>query len=173
MGKKPDEIENEIRRKRQEIEQRLNNLEQRAKDDVASARDAAKEKASSVSDKANEYADVQRLAKEHPMTTVLGAFGVGVALGMASEGVGISRSEGEARRQSGGYGPRIRGREDYDSGSGMLGSFLGPVLASATSTFQDELKQLIQTGFSSFKEGVGEKKREPGQAYEREMNRAA
>jgi ElaB/YqjD/DUF883 family membrane-anchored ribosome-binding protein len=135
MGKKPDEVESEIRAKRRAISDRLQSLEARAGDDVSWLRSSLQDRANEVADKAGALFKVPESMQERPYTTLLGAAGLGVALGMASESIPSTRR----------YDSR-NGRQN--DGEGLLDGFFGSILGVAASTIQDEMKRLIREGFS-------------------------
>jgi ElaB/YqjD/DUF883 family membrane-anchored ribosome-binding protein len=136
MGKKPDDIESEIRAKRRAISDRLQSLEARAGDDVSWLRSSLQDRANEVADKAGAMFKVPESMQERPYTTLLGAAGLGVALGMASEGIPAPR-----RNDS-------RNGRQNDGEGGLLDGFFGSILGVAAGTIQDEMKRLIREGFS-------------------------
>jgi ElaB/YqjD/DUF883 family membrane-anchored ribosome-binding protein len=158
MGKKPDEIENEIRTYREAITRRMDDLQRRVQDDLQSVRQEAKDRASTAVGgtkdalKVDNLNDSMRsLMEEHALSSVAAALGVGVVLGMVSEGGssdGAERSEGRP-----GYRYETNGSRRNGGRSGltsMLASFVGP----AASTAQNELQDLVREGFSLVKEQV-------------------
>jgi ElaB/YqjD/DUF883 family membrane-anchored ribosome-binding protein len=122
MGKKPAEIQREIAQQRAFIEQRLHALEDRVSDDV---RDAGNAFSSQIGERThiNEYAD------QRPLTTLAGAFGAGILLGMMSD-----RGKGNGHR-------RERGE---DRGGGLFDDLMGAASGAIGGSVQTEVRQLIR-----------------------------
>jgi hypothetical protein len=90
MGKNPDLIEQEIRRKRESISQKVNDITNRGAED---AREIS-ERVKGVFDKNT----LNHAVEEHPLSTLMGALGIGVAMGVASGSAGAS-ANGDRQRQ--------------------------------------------------------------------------
>lgn len=149
MGKKPDQIERDIELKRRDIGRRIEGLQHRVQDDVNAIRTEAKDRSSTALEGAKENLrldSVKQLVEDHTLSTVAGAMGVGVLLGVVSEGLG---SGGGSRSRSNGssYEDRGNGSSGGSGMAGMLTALLGP----AASTAQDELQSLVRDGFETLK----------------------
>jgi len=125
MGKKPADIEQEIKARRRSISSKVEELTQRGADDVEEAVDRFSSFISS-----SPLGKVSRQAEEQPLLTVGGALALGVILGMASDQIGRGeRSIGQGTRSGDGSGV----------GAGLLGGLIGAL----ESAIVDEGKQLI------------------------------
>jgi hypothetical protein len=153
MDKKPDQIERDIREYRDQISSRIVGLRTRARDDVDKVRSEAKSRTSGGMESAKSTLNsdsIKGMMQEHTVSMIAGAVGVGVLLGVASEGIG----------SGGGSGSKDEGRQygrsdNNQSGAGggltnMLSSFISP----AANTAQQELQDLIREGFATLKEQV-------------------
>lgn len=165
MGKKPDEIQREIEKKRADIGQRIEGLQHRAQEDVQAVRAEAKDRSSHALEDAKGQISmdtVKQLVDEHTLSTMAGAVGVGVLLGVASEGF---KSSGGGGGRNGHSNGRSNGASNGGGGgiAGIMASFMGP----AASTAQNELEDLVREGFASLKGQV----RQGGQEDKRVENR--
>jgi hypothetical protein len=125
MGKKPAEIQREIAEQRASIERRLRALEDRVADDVRGT-------GSAVTSEIGDRTHINEYAERHPLTTVAGAFGAGVFLGMMSD-----------RGKSNGH--RGRGRERYErDGGGLFDELMGAASGAIGGSVQSEVRQLIR-----------------------------
>lgn len=126
MGKKPAEIQREIAQQRSNIERRLHSLEDRVADDVRDAGHA-------FSEEVGERTHINQYAEQRPMTTVLGAFGAGVFLGMMS-GRGARQSNGRKHASS---------RYESERG-GLFDDVMGAASGAIGGSLQTEVRQLIR-----------------------------
>jgi ElaB/YqjD/DUF883 family membrane-anchored ribosome-binding protein len=124
MGKKPTEIQREIAQQRSSIERRLRALEDRVADDV---RDAG----SAVTGEIGERTHINDYAQRHPITTVAGAFGAGVLLGIMSD------------RTRGSNGRPARYERERDGG-GLFDELMGAASGAIGGSVQTEVRQLIR-----------------------------
>jgi ElaB/YqjD/DUF883 family membrane-anchored ribosome-binding protein len=149
MGKDPAELDRQIEQQRQQITRRLDDLQGRIRKDVSSVRDEAKGRASNMAGEAKTYVDFQTQMRERPALTMAGALGVGVLLGVLSESLTASDSSytGAPRYA---YEPPARPSALTSAFNDLAGSIFGP----ATSTFRDELRDLVQEGFTSVKRSL-------------------
>jgi hypothetical protein len=86
--------------------------------------------------------------QDHPLTMMAGALGVGVLLGIASEGVGTRNGSNGSRSSQ-----YTNGSSSGDSAmSGILASLIGP----AAGTAREELEQLVREGFSTLRSSMRE-----------------
>jgi ElaB/YqjD/DUF883 family membrane-anchored ribosome-binding protein len=161
MGKKPDQIEQDIKAQREHISRRIDDLQTRVQDDIQTVRSEAKERANSTVGEAKGKLDdakgslnldtVKSMVEEHTMSSIAGALGVGVLLGVVSEGLGGGGSNSGSQN-----GQRSSGQSNGSSGGGSsgLGGMIASIVGPAASTAQDELQQLVREGFSVAKEQV-------------------
>jgi ElaB/YqjD/DUF883 family membrane-anchored ribosome-binding protein len=148
MGAKPDEIERQIAAQRANIDQRLQGLETRVKQDVDSVRNEASNRASGTVSGFKQVFETDGPMREHPLSMMAGALGLGVVLGMVSEG--ITSSGGGDSRSNGSTHQRDEGRSNGGGSSGV-GSLLAGLVGPAATTAQNELQDLIKEGFASLK----------------------
>lgn len=146
MGKKPAEIEREIAEKRTEISQRIDDLQTRMHDDIEAVRTDAKARSSRMMGDAKETLkvdNIKQMLDEHTLSTMAGAVGVGVLIGVVSEGLGSGGNGGSSRHDT-----RDNGHQKSGGGmSAMLATLMGP----AASVAQRELQELVRDGFASLK----------------------
>jgi ElaB/YqjD/DUF883 family membrane-anchored ribosome-binding protein len=145
MGKKPDQIEHDIEAKRAQIGQRIENLQHRAHNDVETMRTEAKDRSSMAFEDAKDSLkvdSVKQMMEDHTLSTMAGALGVGVLLGVVSEGFG---SGGSSSSRDG-----YRSRDGHREGGGMTG-MLASLIGPAASTAQNELQDLVREGFDTLK----------------------
>jgi ElaB/YqjD/DUF883 family membrane-anchored ribosome-binding protein len=141
VGKDPVQIERSIREHRDQIGRQVSQLQDRVQQDLQSMRDKAQEQASHTVEDAKHFLDLDQQMQQHPYTALAGALGLGVVLGMASEGL----PGGSANGNTSSYTSR---RTDGRSG---LGDLMSSVAGVAGSTIQDELRQFVQEGLDSFR----------------------
>jgi hypothetical protein len=92
---------------------------------------------------------IKGMMQDHTVSMIAGAVGVGVLLGVASEGIGGGGASGPSDGRHSGQS----NNNQSDAGGGlfsMLSSFISP----AASTAQQELQDLIREGFATLKEQV-------------------
>ena len=159
MGKKPDQIENEIRQHRAEMTRRMDALQERIQDQVATTRDDTKARVSGAMGEARTALKPDTLMQERPLSALAGALGVGVLLGVVSEGFG---SGGGGRQEQ-----RFSESRSNGSGAGLAG-LLTYIAGPAAQTAQNELQQLVREGFDSIKSQVDGAKQEGIATQERD-----
>ncbi|HEY7268876.1 MAG TPA: hypothetical protein VH951_03535 [Dehalococcoidia bacterium] len=140
MAKSPDEIEREIKQRREFISQHIGAVQERVLNDVGSFKSGVKDSARRGAGNAREGADVRKQVERHPMSMVAGAFGTGVALGIASG----SRSNGHRATE-----PEPPPRRS-ESRAGILDSLAAAFMDRAGGTVQDELRQVLREGLNGF-----------------------
>ncbi|HUF53238.1 MAG TPA: hypothetical protein VMR52_05620 [Dehalococcoidia bacterium] len=125
MGKKPAEIEQDIRDKRESISQKLDELTSRGSGDLQEV----SERVQGV------YRDspLKAALDDHPLLAVAGAVGVGVALGMASD----MFSSKESMRPEGGH------RAYSADPSARVGGDFGGVIASLQGIVVEEARKFV------------------------------
>ena len=138
MGKSPDEIEREIARRREWLSQRIGSLQERVDDDINSMKSGVRDRAKGAANTTKDSVDVRSKVEEHPLTMVVGAFGVGVLLGVMSDSAGGAEDELHERR----FGSN--GRRD----DGFLSEIAGSIMGFASSTVRDELRQVVRDSMS-------------------------
>lgn len=116
MGQKPGVIEQEIRETREAISNKIDRMTSRGADDVREV--------TSRIEGFFEEKQIASAAREHPLATLAGALGLGVALGMASGSVHMPSRSHDSRED-----PRNRVREGISAG--FLASILAPIEAAA------------------------------------------
>ena len=141
MGKKPGDIEGEIKAKRRAISNRIGALENRAGDDVNALRQGFLNQANEFTEKAGSFFKVPEAVRERPYTTLLGAAGVGIALGLARDRSGRKAASNGYRL----YEPEPEPSED------RLPGLVGSLLGVATSTMQDEVRRFVREGFAQIR----------------------
>jgi hypothetical protein len=157
MGKKPAQIEADIAAQRQHISRRIEDLERRAQDDIGSLQSEAKARASGAFDDAKgRVQDVRgsinvdglrAMVEEHTASTMAGAVGIGVLLGVISEGFG-----GGGNGHSNGSRGRRAAYDRQDSGGGALSGLIASFIGPAANTAQEEMQDLVREGFSLLKD---------------------
>ena len=146
MGAKPDEIERQIADQRARIDHRLQGLETRVKQDVDNVRSEASNRASDTVGGVKQIFEPDGPMREHPLSMMAGALGLGVVLGMVSEG--ITSGGGDSSRN----GSSHQSSESRSNGSSSgLASMLSGLVGPAAATAQNELQDLIKEGFASLK----------------------
>ena len=147
MGTNPDEIERQIREQRARIDQHMQGLESRIRQDVDTARTEAANRTSGSVDSVKEIFQPSGPIKDHPVSMLAGALGLGVVLGMVSEG--LTAGDGSSSQPNG----RTYGRNGSQSSNGSSGiaSMIGSLVGPAAITAQNELQDLIKEGFATLK----------------------
>jgi len=150
MGANPDEIERQIAQQRARIDERMQGLETHIKQEVDSVRTEASDRASGTVGGVKEIFQPEGPMREHPLTMMAGALGLGVVLGMVSEGLTSGGDSGDRNQQP-------YRRDDYrrSNGSSGISSMVGSLLGPAAVTAQNELQDLIKEGFATLKGGNG------------------
>ena len=141
MGKKPDDIEREIRERRALISRKMNDLQARVEGDINGVIGAASDEASTVMERVSRTVRLEERMERSPLTVLAGGLGLGVLLGVASEGIGGSgRSNGNGRRDS------RNGRYDNGGGSSALDGLLGGVTGAAANVVSKEISEFLRAG---------------------------
>jgi hypothetical protein len=137
MGKRPDDVYEEVRQTREEISARIEEMRQRGKED-------AQEFKSRVED-LFQGAGLREQVEQRPVTVLTGALGLGVALGMASESVNV-------RSVLGGDGKREQARSPYDrrARTGNDG-FFSEITSALESAVVEEGRQLLHDWISGLR----------------------
>lgn len=169
MGKKPDQIEQDIIQQRNYISRRVEDLQHRVQEDVRTVRAEARGRATGAMDQAKgrmqdarqsvkldniNLDSIKSLVEEHTVSSMAGALGLGVLLGVVSEGIGgggSGRSE-SSRRASAAAHTGGDSRESRNGGGGGISSMIGSMIGPAASTAQSELQDLVREGFNLMKE---------------------
>jgi len=148
MGANPDEIERQIAEQRARIDERMRGLETHVKQEVDNVRTEASNRASGTVGGVKEIFQPEGPMQEHPLTMMAGALGLGVVLGMVSEGLTSGGGDsGDRNRQPHRRNDGYRQSDGSSGISSMVGSLLGP----AAMTAQNELQDLIKEGFATLK----------------------
>jgi hypothetical protein len=146
MGKTSADIEREIAEHRRMVERKIEALQERVRGDVDSLSSNVQDRASDAGSNVSERLDLDRHARERPMTLLGAAFGTGVLLGVVSEGLGGDDGRRDDRRDAAAYRRRPR---DRSSGDGMLGELLGTTIGSMRGTFIDEFRTTLRDVFEN------------------------
>jgi hypothetical protein len=146
MGANPDEIERQIAQQRARIDEKMKGLETRIRDDVENVRAEATTRASGTVSGAKEIFQPDGPMRDHPLSMMAGALGLGVVLGMVSEGL-TADGHDSSRGRHDGYSRDTRSSESSGGIASMLSSLIGP----AAMTAQNEIQDLVKEGFSSLK----------------------
>jgi ElaB/YqjD/DUF883 family membrane-anchored ribosome-binding protein len=153
MGQDPAAIEREIARKRSAIGSHIEGVQTRVRDDVAELRHTAEDQANATVQQTKSKLDISAQAREHPLSMLAGALGLGVVLGAASEG--LPGSGGGANGGGNGHGQSSSRQQSNDQSNGMIAGMMTSVIGPAAETIRDELRQLVKEGFGAFKENSG------------------
>jgi hypothetical protein len=146
MGTKPDEIERQIAEQRARIDHRMAGIESRIREDVENVRSEASNRTSDTVDGVKSIFQPDGPIQDHPLSMMAGALGLGVVLGMVSEGLTSGGNNGQPQRD--GYSHDQRRSSDGGFGlASMVSSLIGPAAATA----QNELQDLVREGFASLK----------------------
>ncbi len=147
MGAKPDEIERQIAEQRTRIDQRMQGIESRIRQDVENVRSEASNRTTGTVDGVKTIFQPDGPIQEHPISMMAGALGLGVVLGMVSEG--LTSGGGTSDSQSA-NGDSHNGGRSSNGGSGLV-SMMSSLIGPAAMTAQNELQDLIKEGFASLK----------------------
>jgi hypothetical protein len=126
MGKTAAEVQREIEEHRRIVERKVLDLEERLRSDAGDARTA-------LSDQVGSRLQLDRLAEERPLTTLAGAFSIGVLLGM----FGDDAARGAARAG------RTAGRATGSAG-GLSVDLMGLVSGALGGSVQHELREFLR-----------------------------
>jgi hypothetical protein len=150
VGKKPAEIQHEIEAKRAQIGAQIDGVQHRVRSDVTDLKQSAQDQASETINQTKSTLDVGAHAREHPLSMLTGALGVGVLLGAASEGLPGSGRRDQHNGQHNGNQQASKEKSD-----GFLGCLIMSTLGTTADTVRDELRELVKDGFSTFKSNTG------------------
>ncbi|HXH21793.1 MAG TPA: hypothetical protein VNN10_07170 [Dehalococcoidia bacterium] len=156
MGRGPDQLEHQIREHREAISRRIDGLQKRVQDDLDRVSAESRMRADEAVGGARQAFDVESRVRERPMTTLAGAFGAGVLLGIVTDNANGGRQEA----------PRYQPAAQRDEGS-LLGGFAGSLWALLGPGLQEEIRESLRNAVRSL---TGrEARREPERAtdYER------
>jgi hypothetical protein len=140
VGKKPDDIEREIKERRALISRKMNDLQGRVEGDINEALGAASDEATTVLERVKGTVRLEERMEQSPLTVVAGGLGLGVLLGIASEGVGGSKN--------GRHDSYSNGRNSNGGGGGgsALDGILGSVTGMAANVVGRELTEFLRAG---------------------------
>jgi hypothetical protein len=153
MGKDPAEIERQIAQKRAALSARMDDVRHRVRSDVRDLQQSARDEATATVNETKRTLNINAQAKEHPLSMLTGALGLGVILGAASEGMPGGGRNGKPEN-SRDYGGRSSSSSN-DNGNGLLGGLMMSVAGPATETIRDEIQSLVKEGFATFKSSTG------------------
>lgn len=137
-GRSPDEIDKEIIEQRQRMSRRLEELQERLQGDVESLRSDTRPKF-----------NLRGAVGGHPLSSITGAFGVGVFLGAVSDRIKVPR------RRSRGNGAQVdEVGTNGSKGRGLgIGMFLGAAARPVGQAVEDEVRGMVRQGIASLMNG--------------------
>jgi ElaB/YqjD/DUF883 family membrane-anchored ribosome-binding protein len=149
MGQRTDQAERDVIAQRELITHRVDELRERVETDVDTVGARISAQGGELTDRAAEAADrvpgkqvIGDYVPAHPRVSVLGSFGVGIALGMLSH-----RSEdGHAQRSA----RRPEDRSQSDRGGGLFDGIAGAAMASMVGPIQEQLKEMVKVAIDGF-----------------------
>jgi ElaB/YqjD/DUF883 family membrane-anchored ribosome-binding protein len=156
MGQRTDQAERDVASQREFISKRLEELNSQVGRGMDQAGDRLREQVSSVRQQVADTADrvpgkraLEETVPAHPLTSVLGGFGLGVALGMLRvPGEGDSS---EGARSHNGHTSNGNGRHDSrDDGNGFVDKLSGIAIGSLTGPLQHRLADLAEEAVAGF-----------------------
>lgn len=154
MGARTDQAEQRVKQQRELIAHRLESLESRVRDDLQTSKtrttetvEGAAERMKGLASDVPGASSVVGMVDRHPLVSVLGTFGAGVAMGMLGDGnasAGASRSH-NGNGHSGGGGENGGFSRLIDQFSGLaMGSVAGPVRHELESFARDTVKSFFE-----------------------------
>ena len=148
MGSRPDDIAREIRLLRGDMSGRIESIRGRVRDE---AREWTESVPSGFS--------IEDLMAEHPLTTLLGAFGLGIALGAVSE----TAQDAAA----GAIGTTARGASSVSSrGAGLLDGLIAGASGMVSDTVRQELERMVREVLGSGRRPAPEPREDGTEAAE-------
>lgn len=177
MGSRTDLAEREVAAQRARVASLLGELEERVQEDAHGLGDALSERTAEVQERVSDTVDelpgrraLEEQVVEHPLTALVGAVGVGVALGIASGQLMHGNGDGDYASDRSRRGPRqetrgARERED-DGGSKLMDALTGMAMSSLTGPVKHEIQTLARQALAGF---LGE---QSGEGYRRDNQRA-
>lgn len=146
MGARTDEAAQRVAAQRWRISSMLDDLDHRVQEDVQRVRATTEERVSDMTDRATHLhqkvpggEQLEAQVSSHPLTSVLGGFGAGVALGMATGG----SSDPDAGEHRNGTGPRYREGRSGRNGGGAFDMINAFAMSSIAGPVRDEVQTLF------------------------------
>lgn len=157
MGQRTDQAERDVATQRELISKRIEELNSQVGRGVDQAGDRLREQVSNVRQQVAETADrvpgkrtLEETVPAHPLTSVVGGFGLGVALGML-RGPGEGDSSSEGARGRNGRSSNGNGRqESRDDGNGLVDKLSGIAIGSLMGPLQHRLSDLAEDAVAGF-----------------------
>ena len=161
MGSRTDLAEREVTAQRARVASMLGDLEERVQEDAHGLGDALGEQTSGLQERVSGAVDelpgrqaLDEHVAAHPLTALLGAVGVGVALGVASSFVIHGGDDDGYERERSRRVPRrntraTRDLED-DGGSGLLDTLTGIAMSSLAGPVKHEMQTLARQALAGF-----------------------
>ncbi|MGE3855672.1 MAG: hypothetical protein AB7G21_01795 [Dehalococcoidia bacterium] len=165
MGSRTRAAEQRVEDQRRRINALIDDLDQRVRRDVDQVRSGVTARVEEFGERIQRSGEslpgadtVRTQVNEHPMTSVVGGFGAGVALGMLSGS--MMDDDDEAPRRERRAEPRHRGSGMMGGmASRLVGMFTAPALVSTVADpVQDEVRSLVKevvAGFLGTERGRG------------------
>lgn len=157
MGQRTDQAERDVAQQRELLSKRLDELNSQVGRGVDQAGQRLREQVSNVRQTVSDSADrvpgkrtLEGTVPAHPLTSVLGGFGAGVALGMLRVPGDADSSEHSHR----GNGRRARGNgrheEPRDDGDGFVDKLSGIAVGAMMGPLQQRLGELAEEAVAGF-----------------------
>ncbi|TAK80489.1 MAG: hypothetical protein EPO16_00650 [Dehalococcoidia bacterium] len=150
MGAKTVQAERRVVEQRARIAEMLDDLERRVGADVEGVRHDVSERVSGISARATGAAqrvpgaeNLTSQVTEHPLVSLLGGFGAGVALGMASGGADVDGPPSPLAE------PVSRGQRDGHAG-GFVGAISSVAIGAMAGPLRQEMQTLVRQAASGF-----------------------
>jgi ElaB/YqjD/DUF883 family membrane-anchored ribosome-binding protein len=147
---KPATIERQIAERREHISSRIQGVQERVRNDVSEFKGTAKDQASNTLNQTKSKLDFGSQTREHPYSMLAAATGLGVVLGIASEGL---PSGGAGSKPGSNNGASSNG--GGGNGGGAIGGMVMSVIGPAADSIRDELQQVVREGFSTLRDSTG------------------
>ncbi|MBX7112215.1 MAG: hypothetical protein K1X87_10285 [Dehalococcoidia bacterium] len=161
MGQRTDQAERDVVEQRARIDRRLGELNSQVERGIDDAGQRVREQVSAIKGRASEAAErvpgkrlLDEQVPQHPLTSVAGGFGLGVALGMLrTPGSDGPSANGHGRHDGRADGRRNGHSQQDDHGSGLVDRLPGLALGSLMGPLQQRLGDLAQDAVAGFMGG--------------------
>jgi ElaB/YqjD/DUF883 family membrane-anchored ribosome-binding protein len=161
MGERTDQAERDVIAQRELITHRIDELRERVESDVDTVGERISAQAAELKGRAAEAVDrvpgkhaVDDYVPSHPLISVLGTFGVGIALGMLSHSAGDASAQRSPQRHA--------DRSHSEKGEGLFDGIAGAVMASIAGPIQEQLKEMAKDAIDGLLKQDSTAAREPG-----------
>lgn len=168
MGQRTDQAERDVAQQRERISRRIEELSSQVERGIEDAGQRVREQVSSMKERVSVAADhvpgkrvLDEQVPEHPLTSVMGGFGLGVALGMlrtpggdGASSNGHSAERGQAEWRQNGH------REQPDEGSSVIDRLAGVAVGGLMGPLQQRLGELAEEAVTGFMGGSSDGQRQ-------------